>query len=209
MHGNSANHGVFGLMLLGLVATTMMFLTFAMTGMHMLDAPGAEMPVAPVAAVRDEEQRLRDLWERIARLEETRPASSDQHLASETDVAQLRQRIRSETEHAARLKSDLADASRVSVGHIFGSNRGGKSVQYVECVDGAAIIQPRGTRFAQSNAEGLAQALSPGHVALLVRPGAFATFLAVRAALSRKPELKLGYLPVEHGWQLDYGAPGG
>jgi len=209
MQGQSTNHGVFGLMVLGLVATTLMFLTFAMTGMNLLDDAASKANVERVVAAQTEEHQLRELRERIAKLQAERQGAPDRHLASERDVTQLREHLRGETKRTAQLKRDLTDAGKILIGQIYGAARNGKSVQYVECLDGAAVMRPQGTRFAPAAAESLAKALAPGQVALLVRPGGFETFLMVRAALSRKPELQLGYLPVERAWQLDYGPAGG
>jgi Tfp pilus assembly protein FimV len=199
MHGQSTNHGVFGLMVLGLVATTLMFLTFAMAGMNFLDDAADKAKAERAIAAQIEEQRLLELRQRIAQLQAEQQGAQDRHLASERDVAQLQERLRAETEPAVQLKRDLADASKIPVGHIYGAARGVKSVQYVECVDGAAILQSQGKRLAPSDTQSLSRALVPGHVALLVRPGGFDTFLAVRAALSQRLDLQLGYLPVERG----------
>ena len=126
--------------------------------------------------------------------------------ARERDVARLRDQIRDATVRQKQLTKELADAVKVPVAHIYGVAHTSKSVQYVECVDGAAILQPQGTRFSPAEANGLANALKPGQVALLVRPGAYATFEAMRNALAERHELQLGYLPVEAGWQLDFAA---
>ena len=209
MTGQSANHGIFGLIVLALVATTLMFLTFAMTGMNFLDDAANKAKVERQLAAQAEEQRLLELRKRIAQMQAEQQDAQDQHLASERDVAQLQDKVRAETERAAQLRRDLADASKIPVGQIYGTAHGMKSVQYVECADGAAILQPQGRHFAPSDTEALVKALAPGHIALLVRPGGFDTFQSVRAALSRNPNFEVGYLPVERGWQLDYRVAGG
>ena len=206
MLGHSANNGIFGLMVLGLVATTLMFLTFAVTGLNLLDAAEVGTPLERASTLRTEEHQLHELRQRIAQVQAEQPTPP---LVGKPDVEQLRRQIRDEAERAAALNRELTDAGKVSIGRIYGAARGVKTVQYVECLDGAAVMQPQGTRFAQADSESLAKALLPGHVALLVRPGGFSTFLAVRETLSRKQDLKLGYLPVERDWQLDYTAPGG
>jgi hypothetical protein len=205
MLGHSANNGIFGLMVLGLVATTLMFLTFAVTGLNLLEAADVSTTLEQASTPRTEEHQLRESRQRTVQVQAEQPTPS---LAGKPDVEQLRRQIRDEAERAAALNRELADAGKVSIGRIYGAARGVKSVQYVECLDGAAVMRPQGTRFAQADLESLAKALSPGHVALLVRPGGFTTFLAVRETLSRKQDLKLGYLPVERDWQLDYTAPG-
>lgn len=204
----ASSQGVFGLMVLGLIATTLMFLTFAMSGMNWLDNAALKAQTERISAAKADEQRLQDLQKRIEQLKAEGKVELDRRLASERDVAQLRDQIRDATARRDQLTKELADAGKVSVAHIYGAAHISKSLQYVECLDGTAILQPQGKRFSPAEAHDLANELKPGQVALLVRPGAYATFEAVRNALSERHELQLGYLPAEAGWQLDFG-PGG
>ncbi len=204
----ASSQGIFGLMVLGLIATTLMFLTFAMSGMNWLDNASVKTQTERVSAAKAEEEELRDLQKKLEQLKAEGKVELDRRLASERDVAQLRDQVRDATAREEQLRKELADAGKVSVAHIYGAAHTLKSVQYVECVDGAAILQPEGTRFSPAQANALASALKPGQVALLVRPGAYATFEAMRSVLADRHELQIGYLPIEAGWQLDFSTGG-
>jgi hypothetical protein len=195
----------FGMTVLGLVATTILFLGFAAAGVNFLDSADTRSRQERQSAVQAEESQLRDLREQIELLRAERTTEPNRDLASERDVSNLRQQIAAETDRGGALRRDLANARRVPVGLLYGAAQPEKTVQFVECVDGAAIVRPRGTRFSTADMAGLASALSPGHVELLVRPGGFKAFAAVWSALMQLPGMRLGYLPVERDWQLDFG----
>jgi hypothetical protein len=117
------------------------------------------------------------------------------------ELDQLRHALADADRTAADLQPRIADARSVDVTRIYGRAADGGDPQYVECVEGAVILQPQAQRITVAELEGRSPAFvaavqAKGYAVLLVRPNGFASFKATRR-VTEAVGAKLGHEPVE------------
>jgi predicted RNase H-like nuclease (RuvC/YqgF family) len=123
---------------------------------------------------------------------------------AEFHTADLRRQLEAADETIKDLKNAIEDKQKIDVTKLGGSM---KNPQYVECLDGAIVLQPQGDRISIQAIKGsdskFVAAVRRREVFFLVRPNGFESFDAALAS-AEKVGATVGYEPVDADWPVKF-----
>lgn len=230
MSASDTEHGLPMLGLLSSLAVALAFLSFSFGAVNAASArrpttlpppppaaPAAERAAldATLARLQSEiaalERELVALQDKAAQVDGGRQRAQAAAADLERRLADLRRRVADEERRARSLEKAIDDARAVPVARLYGRSGGaGSEPQWAECVDGAVVLQPQGTRLTVDELKGggaalLEAARRTNHVVFLIRPSGYPALLQARAVVERESDVKVGFEPVDEGWALRFG----